>query len=794
MYEIKNLPPQKLPFRKKDKNWRKKHLDWADRKSFFNDNYVRKSVLHKKINYDLLRGILHMDDLELIINPDHIDASYIPDRIQHFPIMNSKLNVLRGEESKRRFDFRVVVTDPNSISERENNKKEELFRHLQELVADTSLSEEEYNARVREISEYYTYEWQDLREIRANALVRHYYKELEMPLKFNEGIMDAMAVGEEIYQVEIVSGEPVVSRLNPLKVRVFRNGYSNRIEDADTVVIEDFWSPGKIIDYFYDSLTEKDMKYIEKIPFSPVEGDDGIEGIDDRAGFVFLPDECGESYGQGIVPDATTFFGDIPGRSSLYYDLAGNIRVLRVYWKSRRMVKMVTSFDEEGKEVVRFFNEEYTISEELGETEKIFWINEAWGGTKIGKDIYVNMGPLPVQFNRISNPSRCHFGIIGTLYNLNDTAPFSMVDMMKPFNYLYDAIHDRLVKAIAANWGQIYEVDLASIPAEWDIDKWMYFARVNHIAVKNSFNEGSKGSATGKLAGAFAANSRGVISSDTGNYIQQLINMLEYTSTKMSEIVGITRQREGQVDNRETVGGVERATLQSNHITEWLFTQHTNLKVRVLTAVLETAKVCAKGKSLKFPYLLSDGALAIADIDGDEFAEADYGILIDTEAEVLAQKLDMLAQAALQSSKLDFSTIMKIYTSQSLSDTQRMIEKNERAVQEREAQAQQSQLEVQRQQIEEEARMREAELLQKQESNIRDNETKVVIAQMSKSSDEQASPGPSSEELMERIRQFNEKMKLDREKLALEKDKHRDDVRLKEKSLAASRNTKSGKK
>jgi hypothetical protein len=29
----------------------------------------------------------------------------------------------------------------------------------------------------------------------------------------------------------------------------------------------------------------------------------------------------------------------------------------------------------------------------------------------------------------------------------------------------------------------------------------------------------------------------------------------------MAEIVGITRQREGQIANRETVGGVERATL-----------------------------------------------------------------------------------------------------------------------------------------------------------------------------------------------------------------------------------------
>jgi hypothetical protein len=37
---------------------------------------------------------------------------------------------------------------------------------------------------------------------------------------------------------------------------------------------------------------------------------------------------------------------------------------------------------------------------------------------------------------------------------------------------------------------------------------------------------------------------------------------------EMGEVMGITPQREGQVSNRETVGGVERSVLQSSHITE----------------------------------------------------------------------------------------------------------------------------------------------------------------------------------------------------------------------------------
>ena len=94
--------------------------------------------------------------------------------------MNSKLNVLRGEESKRVFDYRVVITNPNSISEIENNKKTELMQRLQQMVSDTSQSEEEFNMELNKLNEYITYEWQDMREIRANALLNHYVKELSI--------------------------------------------------------------------------------------------------------------------------------------------------------------------------------------------------------------------------------------------------------------------------------------------------------------------------------------------------------------------------------------------------------------------------------------------------------------------------------------------------------------------------------------------------------------------------------------------------------------------------------------
>ena len=799
MSEFIQFPPQQLSYNKKNQAWRKKCVQWADTKSFFNYSLVRKSVIHKKINYDLVRGKLHMNDLEYLINPENIKAGFIPDRIQHYPIINSKINILKGEESKRLFDYRVVITNPNAISEIENNKKAEILQRLQEWVQNTSQSEEEANQELEKINYYYTYQWQDMREIRANNLLNHYKKEYNIPLIFNEGFDDAMAVGEEIYQCDIVGGEPIIERLNPLKVRVFKSGYSNKVEDADIIIIEDYWSPSRVIDTYYDVLTKKDMEYIQKLPDHIGQAAiDSMDNIDERYGFVnnnMIGDEITSQNGFFWDPYGTS---DGISNSLLPYDTAGNLRVLKVFWKSRSRIKKVKSYDPiTGEEQFNFYPETYVIDKDKGEEEKILWINEAWEGVKIGSDIYVNMRPRPVQYNRLSNPSRCHFGIIGSIYNINDGRPFSMIDMMKPYNYLYDIIHDRLNKLMAKNWGKIIKVDLALVPKGWDIDKWLYYAKTNNMAIIDSFKEGNYGAATGKLAGALNNASNGVIDADWGNNIQQYINLLEFIKLEMSEAVGITRQREGQISNRETVGGVERATLQSSHITEWLFVKHEDLKKRVLEAFLETCKIALKGRSIKFQHLMDDLSTQIVTIDGDEFAEADYGLVVDNSqgSQELNNKLDMLAQAALQNQSLDFSAIMKLYSSASLAEKQRLIENNERQIQERNQQLQQQQAQIEEQKNQAALQMKQAELDQKREASQLDNETKILIAQIqaaTKNIEVNGEDGgikdieysqEAKDKLKEQIREFDARLKLDRDKLKLDEKKASQDYEIKNKQL-----------
>ena len=779
---IGGFPPQQLPFSKKTKEWRKSVVDSADSYSFMNNSLARKTMSAMNVNYDLMRGIIHMEELEHIVNPFGIDASFIPDEIQHYPIINSKVEVLEGEESKRLFDYRAIITNPNAITEMEEEKNRLVNERLQQMLMDTSQSEEEFNKELEKQAYYFTYEYQDKREVRANLVLNHYSKELELPQIFNKGFNDVVTVAEELYQIDIVGGEPYVEKLDPRDVIIVSSGNSQKVEDAPMIIIEQYWEKERVVDTYWDQLSKKDRETLEE---------DWMNGRDesyaDRNGNINPLSNLDIPW---VAGDRIWGLFDEDGMHRLSpYDTNGNIRVLRVYWKSRRKIKKVKSYDPEtGEEQFNFYPETYHCDPMKGEEEQSFWINEAWEGTKIGADIYVNMRPRPVQYNRLSNPSKCHFGIIGQIYSTNGDRPLSLVDIMKPYAYYYDMVHDRLNKTLARNHGKVIELDFAKTPKDWDPDKWLYFLSTHGLAIKDSFKEGDVGAATGKLAGGLNNASSGVIDASLGNEITQYINLLEWISNKTGELAGISKQREGQISNRETVGGVERATLQSSHSTEWLFFPHESVKKRVLECLLETCKIAFKGRKVKFDYILNDGSKVLVEFDGDEFAECDYGIIVDNSngAQELNQKLDMLAQAGLQNG-MSFSTIMKLYTTTSLAEKQRMVEADEKHRQELAQQQQQQEMQLKQQEIQADFQAQQQKMQMEYQMHQEKLQADILIAQINSKAeadrlvllnhDNAEVNDIEREKIAENARQFDKKISFDEKKLKADTEVKKEQIK-----------------
>lgn len=700
------FPRQKIASSRKNDKWKKEHLDWVEDLFLLKDSPVRGS-LNKRISlYKLYLGTATKGDYDMILNPAELSDMFIPDEIQHYPIAKPYLNVLIGEEADRRFEWKAVVTNPTAISQIEQQKNQLLINKMAQLVQDTSLTEEEAQTQFKNFLYYLKFEYQDLREKRANLLLKHFIKELDVKIKFNQGFKDVMIVGEEGYVADIVNGNVRFELLDPKKTFVIRSGYSNRYEDADVIVTYDYVPPMKLVDMYHKDLKEKEIKWLDEEP------NDKFASYDD----TLDNDEFGVNIArQEMVDEMIRMPGEVygpeyPHAHSEVVDQYGNVRHIRLFWKSMKPIQRIKFYDSLGNVQYRFESELYKVNTDLGEEAEKYWITEWWEGGKIADKIYTPIRPRQVQYNKFSDPSYNHPGIVGQVYNTGNLPVVSFMETAKPYQLLYDATMHRLSDALSKYFGSMPVVDYATIPEGWDITKWMYFARKAGIAVKDSFKEGMKGAATGKLAASVQGSTGQVINQPLGDFIQQQINILNYVEMQMGRIVGVPPQRLGQIENRETVGGVERAVTQSSFITNEVFKMHDNVKKRALTLILETAKIAMRDNPTKFQYIGDDHLAQLFDID-DNFLEEEFGIMIDNENDLtkIEQTFEQLAHAAMQNQALKFSDLMKIFTTSSLSEKQRIIEQGEEEMLQRQEQMQERQNQIEEQRIQAEQAQNERE-------------------------------------------------------------------------------------
>ena len=439
-------------------------------------------------------------------------------------------------------------------------------------------------------------------------------------------------------------------------------------------------------------------------------------------------------------------------------------------------------------------SEDYILDTDRGEVGETFWVTQWWKGAKIGKDIYVQIKPREIQYNKFNQPSFNSCGIVGQIYNTNEQEAVSLVDRAKPFQYLYDISWYRVNEALAKYMGSIVELDIAKIPKDWSITKWLYFARKSGISVVDSFKEGQRGMAKGKLAGAVGNTTGKVLEQRVGDFIQTHIELMDFAKAQMDEITGVSRQRLGQTENRETVGGIERAVSQSNHITEELFTLHDDVKKRCFEMLLETAKIALKGNEMKFQYIADDMTRQLMEIEGDEFAEEEYGIQVSNEDAInqMQQKLDGMVQLGLQNQMLSFSTAMKIYNSPSIREVQRLILKDEKQMKESQAEsadADRKQLEAQMQAT---AAKEQAEMQLGAAKEERDDETRRYIAELKdatdrlKISNEENNIIESPEDTKDNddYQKFVSELDIKQQGLNNDMSKHRDNISRKDKEIA----------
>ena len=732
MRNINQFPLQRLPMSKKTQDWKEACVDYiaghSQGSSRDGNNRSRKEEM--QTYYDLYNSIYSEKDLKYVTNPFKQQDGF-PAMAQDYNIIKPKIDLLLGEETKRPFNFRVVHTSDIATSEIQDKAKQMIVDYIQATIMSKLGPEEQ--ARYQEalqsgeimtpeqIQKYISKDYKDIAEITAYHSLNYLKNKLNITHEFFKGWKDALIGGEEIYYVGIVNGEPCLQRINPIYFDYDSDTSDLEfIHEAQWCCYEMIMSLTEVYDRLYDKMSEKQLNEL-------------LDMMDDRSKGGVTPEVRKTSLD---YPHIKTH--SINGFSSNPFEEADNIHVWHCCWKSLKKIGFVNIINPETG-----MPEEYQVDETYKETGNELdvewkWIIEVWEGYRIGQDLYVGIQPIEYQHISADNPNAQRLPYTGVIYNNTNSRPRSLVSMMKPLQYMYIVLWYRLELAMARDKGKVVTMDITQIPKSMNIDvaKWMHYLSALGVNFVNPYEEGwdIPGREGGKPS---QFNQISALDLTMANTIDQYINLMDKIESMLSEISGVSKQREGSISSNELVGNVERSVVQSAHITEPWFWVHNQVKKECLTMLLDTAKHAWKDNKTSIQYVLDDATRAFLTLSDDFFYE-DMDIFVEdtTKNQQQIEALKNLMQPAMQNgaSLLDIAEIITMdnvtMIRSKLEEIEQKRMEQQQAMEQAQAEREQQMAQIQNEIKEEELMLKEAEMDLKKYEIDSNNATKITVAQL----------------------------------------------------------------
>lgn len=722
-YLINDFPRQMVGVKSKTKKWATECCSSAAELLLNNDQSLRKTLRNKLANYNLRINEIDTKDVQKTCDPHKLYGDTFPDTFRHVGRGNAYINLLIGEKLKRGTDFRVYLSskDQDGVSLKEKDLQKELTTRVTSSVLAGYKNSEEAQKELESLQKYIQYDYQDIREMTANKILKREFQRQNLRGKFAECFEDALVCGEEILCIEVVGRDLRVRKVNPLQFYTIGNGYNERIEESDIIVEYEYLSVGQIIDRYYEELKPTEIKELEQ-GYS-IKKDQNIgnpyKNID------IIP----ENFGNTVFPGGVTILDPQTARYyGRYKDSKGNILVTHVNWRSRKKIGELTYFNpEDGAEETAIVAEGYVPDETRGESVKWLWVNEWWKGTLIGEDILVDWGPIPFQGRSLHQLSTGSPNYVGLYYNTNQGEVHSLMDVLKPLDYSYDIANWKRDQHIAKHFGSTTFYNISLVPSGWDAEKWMDYAINKGLAPLDPTNEILKGANQGKSAGVFNHFVADSITSQAANDIKLYSEIMLSLEDQMAKISGISPQREAQVSASESATGSQLAYQQSSAITEGLFFKQAQFEQRALHLLLEKAKYLYSKYPQTGQYIFDQVGVAMVS-SYDEFDERMFDVHVSNSGKEaqLYESLKELSHAAMQNGQATFSDVMSIYLSDSTQDLIRKLNQSSERIakQQNEGQAQKIQAEM-----EEAQRQREYEKwIKEREFDI--EERKIALQEM----------------------------------------------------------------
>jgi hypothetical protein len=798
-------PIQFLPEKEKDEEWRAWNLDWLE---FQGMKQLRRNARRLMKNYKLAKGII--DKTDYIVEEDNEMADLIDTltkedesalELKFYPIIPNVVNVLCNEFSKRssRIMFRAVDDiSYNEMLEAKRQMVEDVLVQQAQMKMMTQMmqqgvdfeSEEAQQAMapetlktLPEIESFFKKDYRSMIEEWATHQMSVDEERFKMQELEERAFRDMLITDREFWHFNMKEDDYELELWNPLLTFYHKSPDIRYISQGNWVGKMDMMSVSDVIDKYGWMMNQEQLEALEAI--YPVRSAGyAVQGYQND-GTYYDPTRSHEwntqmpslAYRQFTSLYDTKFgTGDIvewimsDSEDTVDFGKGHLLRVSNIYWKSQRKVGHLTKITEEGETIQEVISEEYKVTDKpmynttvykdkskdnliFGEHIDWIWINETWGGIKIGPNrpafwgmnnpgginpIYLGLnggkpGRIPFQFKGDTTLYGCKLPVEGAVFGDRNTRSISLVDLMKPYQIGYNIVNNQIADILVDELGTVIMLDQNSLPRHSMGEDWgkNNLAKA-YVAMKN-FQMLPLDTSITNTENALNFQHYQVLNLEQTNRLLSRVNLAGYFKNQAFETIGLNPQRMGQTIAQQTATGVEQAMNASYAQTEQYFIQHSdNLMPRVHQMRTDLAQYYHSNKpNIRLQYITGSDEKVNFEMNGTDFLMRDLNIFCTTKTNSRAV-MEQLKQLAISNNTMgasiyDLGNVIKSESIAELTGVLKSAEEKTNAQKQAEMQQQQQ---MQQEMLESQERQRQMDLQFRAEQADLDRQTQLTVAEI----------------------------------------------------------------
>ena len=799
-------PFQFVSEKEKDDQWRAWNLDWLE---FQGMKQLRRNARRLMKNYKLAKGII--DKQDYIVEEDNemadlIDVLTKEDvsafELKFYPIIPNVVNVLTNEFSKRSSKVMFRAVDDMSYNDMLEEKRamieqtllaqaqQKQLAKMIEMGLDPSSEEAmqemdpEKLKSLPEIEAFFKKDYRSMIEEWASHQMKVDVERFGMQELEERAFRDMLITDREFWHFSMLEDDYEVELWNPLLTFYHKSPDVRYISQGNWVGKLDMMSISDVVDKYGWMMTEEQLEALEAI-YPARSAGYAIQGYQND-GTYYDPTRSHEwntqmpslGYRQFTsLYDAGSQFGDIvqwilsDSEDTQDFGKSYMLRVSTIYWKSQRKVGHLTKITNTGDLIMDIVSEEYKVTDKpeydtsiykqktkdnlvFGEHIDWIWINEVWGGVKIGPNrpafwgmnnpgginpIYLGLnggkpGRTPFQFKGDSTLYGCKLPVEGCVFGDRNSRSVSLVDLMKPFQVGYNIVNNQIADILVDELGTVIMFDQNALPRHSLGEDWgkNNLAKA-YVAMKN-FQMLPLDTSITNTENALNFQHYQVLNLEQTNRLMSRIKLAEYFKNEAFAVIGLNPQRMGaQISQQQTATAVEQAANASYAQTEQYFIQHSdNLMPRVHQMRTDLAQYYhSKKPSLRLQYITGTDEKVNFQMNGTDLLLRDLNIFCTTKTNS-RNILEQLKQLALNNNTTGASIydLGNIIKSESIAELSNVLKAAEQKMQAQKQAEMEQQQQMQQEQIA--AREKELQMAQqfKSEEADKDRQARITEAQI----------------------------------------------------------------